>query len=132
MLAGYAPFYDADPMKSYTKILKGSLPGGSLNFPLHFSKVAIDIIRKFLNPKPIKRLGMITNGNMTPVQFLKSHPWFHKFDWNALINKKMAAPIVLSVKSAEDYSNFSTESKNIQIPRIKYASPEPQEWEKDF
>lgn len=46
MLAGYPPFYDEDPIKTYGKIMSGTI-----TFPMHFSKQAMDLIRKLLNPK---------------------------------------------------------------------------------
>lgn len=57
MLASYPPFYDEDPMKTYAKIMQGTI-----NFPSHFSKEAVSIIKKLLQHKPTKRLGVVNGG----------------------------------------------------------------------
>ncbi len=54
MLASYPPFYDEDPMKTYAKIMHGTVA-----YPKHFSADAKDLIGKLLHPKPTKRLGAI-------------------------------------------------------------------------
>ena len=55
MLAGYPPFYDEDPIKTYGKIMSGTI-----TFPMHFSKQAMDLIRKLLNPKASPRASGCT------------------------------------------------------------------------
>ena len=57
MLASYPPFYDEDPMKTYAKIMQGTI-----NFPSHFSKEAVSLIKKLLQHKPTKRLGVVNGG----------------------------------------------------------------------
>jgi serine/threonine protein kinase len=57
MIAGYPPFYDEDPMKTYGRIMSGQF-----SFPMHFSKQAMDLIRKLLNPKAGKRYGVLAGG----------------------------------------------------------------------
>lgn len=97
MLASYPPFYDEDPMKTYARIMSGNM-----SFPMHFSKMATDLIKKLLHPKPTKRLGVVAGG----AQLVKEHPWFSGFDWDAFLLKKIKAPIILPVKNAEDLTNF--------------------------
>jgi serine/threonine protein kinase len=128
MIASFPPFFDEDPMKTYTKIIKGDV-----NFPSHFSKEAIrsghahvlildpafacllalplvvplprivaplsivrsqilvflcvcaclgawarslalacSIVKKLLNQKPTKRLGVVQGG----AKLIKIHPWY--------------------------------------------------------
>ena len=55
MLVGYPPFYDKDPMGIYDKIFKLLI-----TFPDFLSKKEKDLIIKLLNPKPLKRLGAIS------------------------------------------------------------------------
>ena len=50
MLSSYPPFYDEDPMKTYAKIMHGKIA-----FPSHFSKEAIDLVKKLLHHKSTKR-----------------------------------------------------------------------------
>lgn len=97
MLSSYPPFYDDDPMKTYAKIMHGRI-----TFPSHFSKEAVSLIQKLLHPKSTKRLGVVKGG----AQLIKEHPWFAGFDWQALIDKKLPAPIIPKIKSTEDLSNF--------------------------
>jgi serine/threonine protein kinase len=99
MLASYPPFYDGiirsslpflcfyhmnssssgwslilieDPMKTYAKIMHGQIA-----FPMHFSKQAVDLIRRLLHAKPTKRLGVLKGG----ARLVKDHLWFKGFDW---------------------------------------------------
>ena len=88
MLASYPPFYDEDPMKTYANIMHGQLA-----FPVHFSKPAVDLIRRLLNHKPTKRLGVLKGGAKT----VKEHVWYKGFDWKAFLDKKITAPIVQQV-----------------------------------
>lgn len=57
MLASYAPFCEDDPVKTYSRIL-----AGKVNYPAHFSKTAVNLIKKLLQNKPTKRLGVIKGG----------------------------------------------------------------------
>ena len=43
MLASYPPFYDEDPMRTYSKIMDGVI-----QFPAHFSKEALSLIKKYV------------------------------------------------------------------------------------
>jgi serine/threonine protein kinase len=97
MLASYPPFYDEDPMKTYAKIIHGTI-----TFPSHFSKDAINLIQKLLHHKPTKRLGVVAGG----AKLIKKHPWFKGFDWDALYARKLKAYIIPKIKSTEDLSNF--------------------------
>ncbi len=67
MLASYCPFYDEDPMKTYTKIMQGNP-----SFPPHFKKSSVDMIKKLLTVKPAKRLGSTKQG----VDAIKTHEWY--------------------------------------------------------
>src|ERR1700753_2877510 len=97
MLASYPPFYDEDPMKTYAKIMHGAV-----NFPSHFSQEAVSLIKKLLQHKASKRLGIIQGGAAA----IKEHPWFNGFDWAALYNRQMRPPIIPNIKNAHDLSNF--------------------------
>lgn len=97
MLASYPPFYDEDPMKTYAKIMHGSI-----TFPSHFSKEAISVVKKLLHHKPTKRLGVVKGG----AKLIKKHPWFKGFDWDSLINKRLKPSIVPQIKNNMDLSNF--------------------------
>jgi len=107
MLSSYPPFYDEDPMKTYAKIMHGKI-----TFPSHFSKEAVNLIQRLLHHKATKRLGVVKGG----AQNIKDHPWFKGFDWDALINKKMKAPIVPNIKNSEDLSNFDEYPDDDDVP----------------
>jgi protein kinase A len=116
MLAGYPPFNDEDPMKTYGRIM-----AGNFSFPMHFSKQAMDLIRKLLNPKAGKRYGSLAGG----ATLIKNHPWFAKFDWHAFLARRLPAPIVLPVKSPEDLSNFDRgQEQTVKVVKYKPASEE--------
>ena len=124
MLASYPPFYDEDPMKTYTKIMQCQLA-----FPTHFSKQAVDLVRRLLHPKPTKRLGVVAGA----AQLVKDHPWFHGFDWKNFIAKQLKAPIVLPVKSREDLSNFE-QYPNADTKQYPNYIPDPKNphWDDEF
>jgi cGMP-dependent protein kinase len=97
MLASYPPFYDEDPMKTYSKIMRGKI-----TFPSHFSQGASSIVKKLLNHKPTKRLGVIKGG----AKLIKKHAWFKTFSFENLLAMKMTPPIKPDIKNDEDISNF--------------------------
>jgi len=126
MLAGYPPFFDEDPMRTYGKIVHGQF-----SFPKHFSVNARDLITKLLKPKATQRLGVINGG----VNLIKSHPWFATLDWAKLAKKELKAPIILPIKSAEDLSNFDDygeEAKQHVFPRYVPAADDDPNWDADF
>jgi len=106
MLASYPPFFDEDPMKTYAKIMHGRI-----NYPSHFSKESISLVKKLLHPKAIKRLGVVRGG----AKLIKKHSWFHGFDWESLVDMTMAAPIVPKIKNDLDISNFDTYDEDDEI-----------------
>jgi len=120
MLSSYPPFYDEDPMKTYAKIMHGKI-----SFPTHFSKEAVDLIKKLLHHKPTKRLG-VTKGGASAI---KEHPWFDGFDWKALFDKKLVAPIIPQIKSPEDISNFDDYPDDDDVPHYVDNGTD---WDADF
>jgi CRP-like cAMP-binding protein len=97
LLASYPPFYDEDPMKTYAKIMHGSL-----TFPSHFTKEAVSITKKLLHHKPFKRLGVVKGGS----KMIMKHPWFKETNWKELVERKVKAPIVPTIKDKFDLGNF--------------------------
>jgi cGMP-dependent protein kinase len=121
MLASYPPFYDEDPMKTYAKIMHGSI-----SFPSHFSKESVSLVKKLLHHKPTKRLGVVKGG----AKLIKKHPWFKGFSFEGLFGKTMKVPIVPQIRSATDLSNFDDygdEEDEIQ-PYVDDGSG----WDEDF
>lgn len=121
MLASFPPFYDEDPMKTYSKIMHGSL-----TFPSYISKEAASIVRKLLNHRPTKRLGVVKGG----AKLIKKQPWFRDFSFEDLYNQKLDAPIIPKIKNPFDISNFDEYPEEAeQVP--EYAD-DGTGWDKDF
>jgi len=121
MLASYPPFYDEDPMKTYAKIMHGTV-----NCPSHFSKDAANLVKKLLQHKPTKRLGVVAGG----AQLIKDHPWFQGFNWDDLLNRKMKPSIVPKVKSGSDMSNFDDYS-DMRLEAAPY-NDDGSAWDAEF
>jgi len=123
MLASYPPFYDEDPMKTYAKIMHGQLA-----FPMHFTKQAVDLIRKLLHQKPSRRLGVGKGG----AKLIKKHNWFNRFDWDSFLKRKIKAPIIQPVKDNFDLTNFDEyPEEDEQFPPYK-GDPNNPNWDKEF
>jgi CRP-like cAMP-binding protein len=120
MLSSYPPFYDEDPMKTYAKIMHGKI-----TFPSHFSKDAVNLISRLLNHKATKRLGVVKGG----ATLIKEHPWFSTFDWKALIERRLKAPIIPKIASPEDISNFDDYPDDDEIPPYVDNGTD---WDADF
>merc|ERR1711959_442381 len=75
-------------MALYQNILSGKV-----DYPRHVSRQARDLTR---------RLGTLRHGSKD----IRRHPWFRGFDWNALMHKKIQAPIVPHAQSEDDTSYF--------------------------
>jgi len=103
MLASYPPFYHNDPVHTYWKILNGRIM-----FPRSFTRNSKDIVKKFLNRKPSKRLGLVNSR----AGRVKEQPWFSNFTWTDLYKRRMKAPIIPVVESFVDLSNFETDDSD--------------------
>ncbi|KAJ8524749.1 hypothetical protein ON010_g16368 [Phytophthora cinnamomi] len=97
MLAGQPPFCDDDPMGIYQQILSGKL-----NFPRFFDRNAKGLIKRMLTADLTKRYGCLKNG----VEDIKKHKFFAGVNWEDLLARKGAAPIIPRVGTANDTSNF--------------------------
>lgn len=68
-------------------------------------------------------MGNQKNGVMD----IKNHSWFNGFDWNKLKSRKMVAPLIPTVKSNTDLSNFD------EYPSERDETPEETSgWDEDF
>jgi len=100
MLAGQPPFVDDDPMGIYQQIL-----GGKINFPRSFERDPKALIKKLLTADLTKRYGCMKQG----AQDIKKHKFFTrspKFDFDALLNRSLKAPIEIVVAGDDDTANF--------------------------
>jgi protein kinase X len=103
MLAGYPAFYADDRMQLYQAIL-----AGKLEFPRHMKKEARDLISRLLTSDLSRRIGNLKAG----AKDIRNHPWFKGFDWEALLNRTIPAPITFSLKGEDDTSMFDEYDEN--------------------
>jgi protein kinase X len=124
MLAGYPPFYCDDRMQLYQTILSGKI-----EFPKHLKREARDLISGLLTADLSRRLGNLKGG----AKDIRAHPWFKGFDWEALVNRTLPAPIAINAKSPDDSSFFDEYDENdgpdIGVGNVR---PEQQVLFKDF
>ncbi|KAF3986837.1 hypothetical protein FT663_04696 [Candidozyma haemuli var. vulneris] len=83
MLAGYTPFYDSTPMKTYEKILSGKI-----HFPSFFNHDVVDLLSRLITADLSYRLGNLLNG---PAD-IRNHPWFSEVVWEKLLAKDIETP----------------------------------------
>ncbi|KAM9907374.1 hypothetical protein OXX79_000994 [Metschnikowia pulcherrima] len=83
MLAGFTPFYDNTPMKTYEKILSGKIA-----FPSFFHADVIDLLRRLITADLSSRLGNLLNGPSD----IRNHPWFSEVVWEKLLVKDIETP----------------------------------------
>jgi len=121
MLASYPPFYDEDPMKTYAKIMHGAV-----SYPSHFSKEAVALIKKLLQHKPTKRLGVVKGGAAE----IKKHPWFKGLDWDALVARRVRPPIVPKIKHNKDLSNFDQFDQD--VAEVEPYVDDGSKWDEEF
>ena len=83
MLAGYTPFYDSTPMKTYEKILSGKV-----HYPSIMCPEVIDLLKQLITADLTRRLGNLSNG---PAD-IRNHPWFAEVVWQKLLAKDIETP----------------------------------------
>jgi len=124
MLASYPPFYDDDHMKTYGKIMAGKIVFPAQNFTAE----AKDLVRRLLEHKPTKRLGVLKGGAAD----IKGHPFFKGFDWAKLLAKKLTPPIKPAITDKEDTSNFDSYASEEGNDKENAYVSDGTDWEKDF
>jgi len=99
MLVSYTPFVGkGDIMDMYQRIIQGRV-----NFPSHITEPAQRLLTGLLRGKPTQRLGCMKNGP----EAITDHEWFKPLDWNALLWRKLDAPLTIKKSAADKLSNFS-------------------------
>jgi protein kinase A len=116
MMSGQPPFIDDDPMGIYQQIL-----AGKVTFPKHLDRQAKSLIKKLLVADLTKRYGCLKGGALD----IKKHRLFDGFDWELLIKREHAPPIVPSVTKGEsDTSNFDPYPDSLEeapMPEFEHA-----------
>ena len=97
MLAGYPPFFDDNPFGIYEKILAGKIV-----YPAQIDIYARDLIQKLLAADITRRLGNLKGGSLD----IRAHPWFRHLNWDALLNRRIRAPIIPIMAHPGDSRNF--------------------------
>jgi len=105
MVSGQSPFYAAQPLQIYEKIVSGKF-----KCPSHMSRECEDLVRNMLQVDLTRRFGNLKNG----VNDMKNHKWFHGLDWNALFWKKLPPPFKPPVKAPGDVSQFADFQSDIE------------------
>ncbi|XP_071108152.1 cGMP-dependent protein kinase 1-like isoform X1 [Haliotis cracherodii] len=121
LLTGSPPFAGPDPMKTYNLILKGI---DAIDFPRRITKNAQSLIKKLCRDNPMERLGFGRSG----VREIQKHAWFESFNWDGLRNRNVKPPIIPSVKSATDTSNFDDYPEDEEEPPPDDLTG----WDKEF
>ena len=97
MSAGYPPFFGDNPFSVYQKILEAKI-----SYPSSVAKSAQLLIGSLLVANRIKRLGCGSGG----FERFKSHLFFTGIEWNSAARGLLMPPVVPSVASNGDSSNF--------------------------
>ncbi|XP_055295808.1 cGMP-dependent protein kinase, isozyme 2 forms cD4/T1/T3A/T3B isoform X3 [Sitodiplosis mosellana] len=121
LLTGTPPFTGADPMRTYNIILKGI---DAIEFPRNITRNATALIKKLCRDNPTERLGYQRGG----IGEIRKHKWFDGFYWEGLVNRTLTPPIMPTVNSAIDTTNFD------DYPPDPDGPPPDDEsgWDKDF
>ncbi|XP_060728434.1 cGMP-dependent protein kinase 1a isoform X1 [Tachysurus vachellii] len=109
LLTGSPPFSGPDPMKTYNIILRGI---DMIEFPKKITKNAANLIKKLCRDTPSERLGNLKNG----VKDIQKHKWFEGFNWDGLRKGTLTPPIIPTVTSATDTSNFDSFPEDNEDP----------------
>lgn len=109
MMVGQPPFVDDDPMGIYQQILNGKL-----NFPRFIERSAKSLIKKLLVADLTKRYGCLKGG----ASDVKKHKFFQGHDFDAMLHKNMAAPVLPLVKDEYDTSNYDAYPDSTEQPPI--------------
>lgn len=99
MSAGFPPFYAADPMRIYEKIV-----AGKYKCPSHFTPELKDLVGRVLQVDTTRRYGVLKDG----VLDFKNHKWFKELDWDMILNSRMRPPYIPKVKNPGDSSNYES------------------------
>lgn len=137
-VCGGVPFgeEEEDPYVIYEKVIERKLVYPSFVDPRMPAK---PIVEQLLSKNPAMRTG-------GSVANLKSHPWFHGFNWDALTNRQMATPykprlpdltreIQTALKLSKDINEIITKEEAAdEPPPSKNRRPNnvPDNWDQDF
>jgi len=87
-MTGKRPYLGKSRKEIRDQILAKQVQLKKSDIPERWSLEAADFINKLIQRKPVNRLGL--NGP----QEVKQHVWFKEFDWDSLMNKRIAPKFV--------------------------------------
>ncbi|GBG31364.1 Protein kinase, putative [Hondaea fermentalgiana] len=93
MLTGLPPWYSRNKRRLFDRIRNAAL-----EFPRSVSAPARNLIAGLLVRDPRQRLG----NRGTGVMEIRTHPFFHGIDWDALLQRKVVAPFRPSISTSSD------------------------------
>jgi len=127
LLSGYPPFrskeHRGDMVKLYERITDGVY-----TCPPSFSPEAVTFIDALLQTKSTQRLGVIKG----EAQNVYSHAWFTGFDFAAMRERTLRAPIIPYIEDGKDLSNFNKFDAPPVDPRTQLAYNNEDGWDADF
>lgn len=107
MLTGLPPFYHTNVKKMYESICFAEL-----TFPKFVQGDSRDILCKFLDRNPARRLGSGPEGSKN----IKEHPFFSGLDWDALLAQEVTPPYKPEVTDGKmDTSNVAKVFRNMKV-----------------
>ena len=104
MLLQQSPFRGEDEDEIYDAIL-----ADEPLYPIHMPRDSVAILQKLLTREPEARLG----SGPTDAQEIMSHAFFKNVNWEDVYHKRVAAPMIPTVKSKTDTSNFDSEFTSV-------------------
>lgn len=103
----------------------GRIISGKIRYPGHVDAKARSLLSGLLNLRPSRRLG----GGRKGSEAIKCHEWFDGFDWEALLWKKLQAPLVPTAEQQNKLSNFAS---SVPEPKVIPYTDDGTAWDKDF
>lgn len=131
MLTGAPPFCAENRKRTIDKILHAKL-----FLPPYLTSEARDLVKRLLKRHPPNRLG----GGSDDAAAIRAHPFFRLVSWHDLLAHKVEPPYAISVRGAEDVSQFDdrftkltpvdspvdtrlSESANLNFKGFTYVAP---------
>jgi len=102
------PFTEGDQMQTIVNIVNYTPNWAPAE---HVSPQCRDLIMRLLTYNSVLRLGSLGGA-----QDVRDHPWFAGFDWQALQEQRMTAPMVPETDGPADLRFFQEYHSDVQMP----------------
>lgn len=104
MLLQQSPFRGEDEDEIYDAIL-----ADEALYPIHMPRDSVSILQKLLTREPELRLG----SGPTDAQEVMSHAFFRNINWDDIYHKRGPPPMLPTITSPTDTSNFDQEFTSV-------------------